>query len=202
MAHPYPESGFQERHSIRPPSPHIDIAINAPSVALAFARKRRISFLSDIASQFRSLYPSQAQKHHSTIWRQSQTKIPVQDTERHFYPSNPHRKTNAEVEGTEYSTFQPAPGIAPIRTFVIESNHSIVRRWNDVCKEIINKLEGGSISWEAIECFRRRQHSTKADDIDDATIVITMKNIPPMTDDLREVLHDIHILSGMFFSST
>lgn len=125
----------------------------------------------------------------------------TQVTERYFYPSNPHTKTNAEVGGTTepHSWFQSAPGIAPILTFPIENDHPIAPRWGDFCGQIIDKLKTEEIRFVAIECFRRRQQSRKTDDIpDDATVVITVKDFPPMTDSLRGKLHDIHVLSGMF----
>lgn len=119
-----------------------------------------------------------------------------------FYPSNPHTKTNEEIdEDIDNTTFWSGPGIAPICSFPIEHDHPIVPRWHGICQGTIEILKKGEIAWIAIECFRRRQHPRRTEDIpEDTTIVITVNEVPQMTDELKIILHEIYLLSGMFSS--
>ncbi|KAK2765061.1 hypothetical protein FQN54_008760 [Arachnomyces sp. PD_36] len=61
-------------------------------------------------------------------------------------------------------------------------------------------LKNAEISWVSIECLRRRQDPDGAEDIpDDTTIVLTVDEIPQLTDNLKAVLRDIYVLSGEMF---
>lgn len=143
---------------------------------------------------------------HAAVQQSPLPKMSALNSERHIYPTNPHTKTVEEVDritGNFYPafTYKTPQDIARIYTVPIENTHPIVPRWGEVCKQIMDELEKSEINWTAIECFRRRQHEPRAGDVvDDATIVITAREVPPMTDDLTATLHAIHTLSGMFNS--
>ena len=172
---------------------------SVPQIAQDSSNKRDVISPSGTATQSRALHPVRTQPQHLTIPLQQPAKMPVEgDTERYFYPWNPHTKTHEQVRSIHNPVVQSAPGIAPIHTFAIEPTHPIVPHWRDVCGQTVEKLDKAGINWVAVECFRRRQQYEKADDIDDdTTIVITVKDLPSMTDDLREVLKEIHELSGI-----
>ncbi|KAK2760225.1 hypothetical protein FQN54_002292 [Arachnomyces sp. PD_36] len=117
----------------------------------------------------------------------------------YIFPSDPHTLRNIDVQALECLDigFQPAPGIAPVLTFAIEGSHPIAKRWSQVSDRVVELLDGAGITWVAIECFRRRQQIRQT--YEDATIAITVKDLPSNTDSLQAILCEIHNLSGGLF---
>ncbi|KAK2766954.1 hypothetical protein FQN54_006269 [Arachnomyces sp. PD_36] len=117
-------------------------------------------------------------------------------TVRVFYPYNPHTKTGIECDTDSWA---PSSGPAEIFTFAIEEKHPIVARWSDVSKEIARKLDAVGLRWCAIECLQRRQLEKPSETHDDSSVVITVDELPPITDEITEVARSIHELSGNLF---
>lgn len=69
-------------------------------------------------------------------------------------------------------------------------------RWDEVSDEIKKKIKELGLEYCAIECFQRRQLPEKSQAHDDSTVVISLQETPPITDEIIEVAREIHELSG------
>jgi len=116
-----------------------------------------------------------------------------------IYPFNPHTKTANNLPKMGFFLHEdPDNTPLPIRSFVVDDHHPIVPRWRDVARQIMDKLDQAGLKWVAVECFQRRQLTQKSSTHDDTSVVITVQELTLETDHLQPLLHEIHVLSGMF----
>ena len=117
------------------------------------------------------------------------------DRERIFYPYNPHTLTDVD---THYDGVILSPGAAPIHTSALNSDHPIRHRWEDFKSQTIEKLAEFGVQSVGLVCRRRRQ---QANPNHSTTIIITVNEMPSISEKLESLLQDIHIQSGMSFGA-